>query len=296
MKRRWMMMAAVLVVGPAAAQEVNLTQALNAVDWSVFGELDHEQVEALCRELQTRLQGEYVVDVAALRDVATALLPLLEVHEAWQPYAAWLRARLDYLVVAEEWRVTMAPPRLELPVPPTELPPINPSPERERQIWVKQLERRPPDPRSETVVPRLKPIFAAEGVPAELVWLAEVESGFDPSARSPAGAVGLYQLMPETAKWLGLSVWPRDERLDAERNARAAARYLRQLHGQFGDWRLTLAAYNAGPGRVRRLLEREGARSFDEIATKLPAETQMYVPKVEATLWRRERVALTALN
>ncbi len=268
---------------------------LHSVDWSVFGEVDHEQVQAVCRELQAKLQGDYVADLAVVREVAVALLPALESNEEWQPYAAWLRARLDYLVVAEELRVTIPPPRLELPVPPTELTPINPSPQQEREIWVKQLELRPPYPRAETFVPRLKPIFAEEGVPSELVWLAEVESGFDARARSPVGAVGLYQLMPETAKWLGLSVWPRDERLDAERNARAAARYLRHLHGKFRDWRLTLAAYNAGQGRVRRLLEKEGAQSFDEIATKLPAETQMYVPKVEATLLRREGVALTSL-
>ena len=78
--------------------------------------------------------------------------------------------------------------------------------------------------------------------------------------------------------------------------SRAAAKYLRYLHGKFRDWRLALAAYNAGEGRVRRLLEKEGAKSFDEIATKLPAETQMYVPKVEATILRREGVNLTKLN
>jgi len=294
--KRWLILTVALSAGSVGAQEIDLPQVLDSIDWSVFGEVDHAQVQAVCRQLQATLQGDYVVDLAAVRDVAAALLPVLEAHADLQPYGAWLRTRLDYLAVAEELRVTIPPPRMELAVPPAELTPLNPSPQQEREIWVKKLELRPPYPRAETFVPRLKPIFAEEGVPTEFVWLAEVESGFDPRARSPVGAVGLYQLMPETAKGLGLSVWPRDERLDAERNARAAARYLRQLQEKFGDWRLTLAAYNAGQGRVRRLLEREGARSFDEIATKLPAETQMYVPKVEATLLRREGVALTALN
>ena len=141
-------------------------------------------------------------------------------------------------------------------------------------------------------VARLKPIFLAEGVPAELVWLAEVESGFDTLARSPIGAVGLFQLMPETAKSLGLALTPLDQRLQPERNARAAARYLKFLHGMFHDWRLAVAAYNGGEGLVGRLLERRGAHSYDEIAAELPAETQMYVLKVEATILRREGIAL----
>ncbi len=278
------------------AQELDLGRALEGVDLSAFGEIDPEQVKEVCRDLQGKLQGDYVVDLAAVREIAAAVLPLLEKSPDTQPYAAWLRTRLDYLAVAEELRVTIPAPKLELTPPPAELPPINPSPELERQIWVRKLELRPQYPRAEVYVPKLKPIFAEEGVPSELVWLAEVESGFDSRALSPVGAAGLFQLMPETAKWLGLSVWPRDQRLDAERSGRAAAKYLRYLHGKFRDWRLALAAYNAGEGRVRRLLEKEGAKSFDEIATKLPAETQMYVPKVEATILRREGVNLTKLN
>ena len=94
--------------------------------------------------------------------------------------------------------------------------------------------------------------------------------------------------MPQTAKGLDLSLFPRDERYQPEKNGRAAARYLRQLYERFGDWRLALAAYNAGPGRVEELLKQRKARTYDEIATRLPAETQMYVPKVEALLRKRE--------
>jgi membrane-bound lytic murein transglycosylase D len=68
------------------------------------------------------------------------------------------------------------------------------------------------------------------------------------------------------------------------------------LYRQFGDWRLALAAYNAGEGRVQRLLDRHKTRSFDRIARHLPAETQMFVPKVEATLLRREGVELAKLS
>ena len=143
---------------------------------------------------------------------------------------------------------------------------------------------------------KLKPVFAQERVPAELVWLAEVESAFDPRARSPVGAAGLFQLMPATAKRYGLRRWPWDQRYQPEPSARAAAQYLKQLHKQFGDWPLTVAAYNAGEGTVQKLLDRFNTRSFDRIATHLPAETQMFVPKVEATLMRREGVKLAKLG
>ena len=116
------------------AQELDLGRALEGVDLSAFGEIDPEQVKEVCRDLQGKLQGDYVVDLAAVREIAAAVLPLLEKSPDTQPYAAWLRTRLDYLAVAEELRVTIPAPKLELTPPPAELPPINPSPELERQI------------------------------------------------------------------------------------------------------------------------------------------------------------------
>jgi membrane-bound lytic murein transglycosylase D len=101
--------------------------------------------------------------------------------------------------------------------------------------------------------------------------------------------------MPDTAKRFGLSLWPRDQRLQADRGATASAQYLKYLHDRFKDWRLTLAAYNAGEGTVQKLLDRYKTRSYDSIATHLPAETQLYVPKVEATVLRREGVKLSDL-
>ena len=174
--------------------------------------------------------------------------------------------------------------------------PPNPPPQLERTIWVRELKDRPLPPLAEDYVPRLKQIFAAEKMPPELVWVAEVESSFNPQARSPAGAVGLFQLMPTTARALRLSLQPEDERLQPGKSARAAARHLRHLYERFGDWRLALAAYNAGETRVDELLRKYKARTFDGIADRLPAETQMYVPKVEGTLRKREGLALSELK
>ena len=138
-------------------------------------------------------------------------------------------------------------------------------------------------------------MFTSEKVPPELIWIAEVESSFDPDAESPAGAAGLFQLMPPTARQYGLRSWPFDQRYQVEPSARAAAQHLRSLHKQFGNWQLVVAAYNAGGGRVGGLLRKYKATTYDQIAAKLPAETQMYVPKVEAALLRREGVKLSEL-
>src|SRR5207244_4585519 len=122
----------------------------------------------------------------------------------------------------------------------------NPPPRIAREIWIKKVAEHPWPKAAQPYVSRLKPVFAAEKVPPELVWLAEVESSFDPRARSPAGAAGLFQLMPDTAKRYGLRVSPFDQRLHADQSAEAAAQYLRYLHGHFKEWRLALAAYHAG--------------------------------------------------
>ena len=218
---------------------------------------------------------------------------MLKLHPETQPYAAWLKPRLDYLQVADEIRITIPPPAAEPGLPPQPIP--NPEAGKERELWVKKVADRPWPPGAKDYVTRLKPIFSEEGVPPQLVWVAEVESSFDVGSRSPAGAAGLFQLMPETAKRYGLASWPRDQRYQAEPSARASARYLKALHDHFQDWRLTLAAYNAGEGTVQKLMDRYHTRSYDGISRHLPAETQMYVPKVEATILRRENVALAKL-
>ena len=288
-------------------------------------ELDLEQVEPLLRQVQDRLQAENLLDLAELRRVADALLPWLERETALRPYVPWLRARLDYFKAAEILARPLprsgtvptpeAPPLPLRPQKPTSpekpLPSLNPiavpsqpapgplqrvpTEAQQRKVWsdITIVESWPTEARRR--VPQLKPIFREEGVPEELVWVAEVESSFDPGARSPAGAAGLYQLMPETARAQGLSTFPFDQRYRPEKNARASARYLRALHRRFKDWPLALAAYNAGETRVANLLNRHRAKTFSDIARYLPAETQMYVPRIDALLQRREGRSLARL-
>ena len=258
----------------------------------VLQNADREKVQNLLKQLQKQFHGNYVVDLAPLRATAKAILPLLESYEETEPYAVWLKARLDYLDVAEQFQLLIPPPkpgRANRPAP-------NPTARREREVWVRKLAERPWPSHAKAYLPSLKQVFEAEGVPPQLVWVAEVESSFDPRARSPVGAAGLFQLMPQTAHRYGLRTWPLDQRLNPEASARAAAQYLRYLRRRFGDWRLALAAYNAGEGTVEELLARKKGASFDSISSRLPAETQMFVPKVEATVLRREGVQLAQLN
>src|ERR1039458_5516913 len=137
--------------------------------------------------------------------------------------------------------------------------------------------------RLDRVRPLLSPILEREGVPQEIASVVVVESGGRTTALSPKGALGLWQLMPDTARRYGLVVTPsRDDRLDVERSTRVAAHYLRELYQQFGSWPLALAAYNAGEQRVRRAVERAGTQDFIQLSSLrlLPQETRNYVPAV----------------
>ena len=260
---------------------------------ATFGQLDRDRIRGLFTELEKRLHGDSVYDLGAMRDSARSLLPLLQQFEDTAPYAVWLQNRLEYLDAADQLRRDLAPKPPEKPKPgqPPAVPPP-PTVKQQRAVWEKRvsLVREPAE--SHPLADRLKPVFASEGIPGALVWIAEVESGFNAKATSPSGAAGLFQLMPPTAKSLGLSTWLPDERRNPEKSARAAARYLGQLHRRFGDWPLALAAYNAGEGRVAALLKRHNAKTFDAIASRLPAETQMYVPRCEAVIRKREGVWL----
>jgi membrane-bound lytic murein transglycosylase D len=253
-----------------------------------------DQWNAFAGRLQKALQGDSLSDLAAFEPEARSALAALRALPDGGDYADWLAERLDLIESARDAGKPRAPQRPEAPLKPGEKP--EPAPAARVSIphydlWLNRLRDRPPPDQAAELLPRLKTIFRDAGLPPELAWLAEVESSLNPAARSPAGARGLYQLMPDTAKSLGLSLFPFDERSQPEKNARAAARLLRQLHGQFHSWPLALAAYNAGAGRVSRALEKSPQATFTGIAPALSAETRMYVPKVLATVTVREKVA-----
>ncbi len=131
----------------------------------------------------------------------------------------------------------------------------------------------------------IRRILKEEGVPQDLIYLAEAESGFHPLALSHAGARGMWQFMNSRAKGYGLHRdWWVDERQDPEKATRAAARHLKDLYKQFGDWYLAMAAYNSGPGTVQSAVKRTGYADFWELYRRnvLPRETRNYVPIILA--------------
>jgi membrane-bound lytic murein transglycosylase D len=129
------------------------------------------------------------------------------------------------------------------------------------------------------------PILERHGLPKDLIFLAMVESGLSPKAYSFANAAGPWQFIPATGRRYGLRIGLFvDERRDFERSADAAARYLKALYAEFGDWWLAWAAYNAGEGRVRRAIARQGTTDFWRLSRSryFMRETQQYVPKIIA--------------
>jgi membrane-bound lytic murein transglycosylase D len=141
--------------------------------------------------------------------------------------------------------------------------------------------------RSGRYVPMIRRVFAEEGLPQDLAWIAFIESSFLPHARSPRSAQGIWQFMPRTGRQYGLkSNGIVDERSDPEKATRAAAQYLSYLHELFGDWYLVMAAYNAGEGKILKAMEKTGARDFWQLAatSSIRRQTQTYVPAFLASV------------
>ncbi len=125
------------------------------------------------------------------------------------------------------------------------------------------------------------------GIPLELKYLPIIESALNPKAKSPAGATGLWQFMFKTGQGMGLEITSFvDERMDPEKSTDAACRYLKYLHGIYGDWTLALAAYNAGPGTINNAIRRSGGKTnYWELYPYLPNETRNYVPGFLAVVY-----------
>ena len=157
---------------------------------------------------------------------------------------------------------------------------------RRRELFMAGLER------SGKYLDRFQAIFREAGLPEDLVYFAHVESAFKTTAYSRARARGIFQFIAGTGRRYGLRIdgWV-DERADPEKSARAAAAYLKDLHDEFGDWYLALAAYNAGEGKIRSAIRRSGSRDFWRIAGTryIRRETKNYVPAIlAATMLAKE--------
>ena len=128
--------------------------------------------------------------------------------------------------------------------------------------------------------PVFEKYLAKYNMPDELKYLALIESGLNPKAVSRSKAVGLWQFMSPTGREQGLVINDYvDERMHIEKSTDAACRYLRTLYGMFHDWELALAAYNSGPGTIRRALRRSGKTDYWEIHNFIPRDTRTYVPQ-----------------
>jgi hypothetical protein len=139
-------------------------------------------------------------------------------------------------------------------------------------------------------------VFTYYGLPVQLKYLAVVESELKTKAVSKVGAAGPWQLMPATARILGLKINARnDERKNYYKSTRAAARYLKDLHEEFGDWLLVFAAYNGGDGPVITAMKQSGSKNYWTLQRYLPEETREYVKKFIATCYYFEGAYSPAL-
>lgn len=131
-------------------------------------------------------------------------------------------------------------------------------------------------------------VLSSYGVPKEMKYLSVIESHLVSGLVSWAGAVGPWQIMPDEAKRFGLRVGSVDERKDYYKSTTAAARLMKELYGQFGDWLLVVAAYNAGAGGVRKAIRKAGSKDFWDLQYFLPEETRNHVKKFIGTHYAME--------
>ena len=144
--------------------------------------------------------------------------------------------------------------------------------------------------RNSTTFRTIQQILVKRGIPAELIYLAIVESELKNSATSGAGAAGIWQLMPETARTFGLQVnGKNDQRRHTYKSSVAVAGYLKELYKQFDDWLLVVAAYNCGAGNVYKAIKLSGSREFWKLQRFLPAETKSHVKHFIATHYYYEQ-------
>lgn len=156
------------------------------------------------------------------------------------------------------------------------------------QYWIKVFQKNEKNYfnswliKSEEKLPKIKALLKKQKLPTDLAYLSIIESGLNPKAVSSANAVGYWQFMGPTALSFGLKInWWLDERHDLVKSTWAAGRYLKKLYGMFGNWYLSLSAYNMGETRLKGLIKRHKTKDFWTLSKKkgFPTETREYVPK-----------------
>ncbi len=141
--------------------------------------------------------------------------------------------------------------------------------------------------RKDIYFPMFEESLAAHDMPDDVKFLAIIESGLNPKAKSRVGAMGLWQFMPATGRMYNMHTnMDIDDRMDPEMSTEAASKYLKSLYRMFNDWEVALAAYNCGPGNVRKAIRRSGGKTkFWEIYNYLPKETRSYIPQFQAMMY-----------
>jgi membrane-bound lytic murein transglycosylase D len=250
----------------------------NAFNLLLTGPFEIRSDERLEKEFEKLLEGTNGLELSALQEgdglteQKSEPAPIDEANEVTYPVDPNLKAQAEAEIKATH-------SDLPLMLNDTVAGYINYFSTRGRDVLERGLER------SGQYHDMIQRVLKQEGVPQDLIYLAQAESGFRPLALSRAGARGMWQFMSSRARGYGLTrTWWIDERQDPEKSTRAAARHLKDLYNQFGDWYLAMAAYNSGPGTVQSAVKRTGYADFWELYRRnvLPRETRNYVPIILA--------------